>query len=669
MELPSVGRLRNRRANSILFKTDSTLESEQKQSTSFKPGILALPVFIAAILRLIYWLQVRDEAWFMAPGMDPEFYWQWASAIISGRGAEFLPFPRAPLYAYLLAAIRLLFGGSWLVPRLMNLAADLATLVLIQRLAKRLAGQAAALIAGILYAICGAAVYFTGELLMTSLETFLATAFLYSLARARETRAARPAIWSGVWLGLTALCRPNSLFLAPFSAGYLFLGRLKSSPSGATGKGAGATIGHIAALLAVILPVTVVNYSASHRLVPIAVQGGVNFYIGNARQADGWSSTLPGVGNAWLDEDALHIAEQDAGRRLDPAQSSAQLWKMGWREIKANPPEWLRLTAKKLLILTNIREAGNNRPLTLARDSSWLILLLFPISLGLLLPFAVYGAMVTNRHTITRVILMFSAVYAASILLFFINMRYRMPLIPSVAVLGGAGMALTHRQLIEHSLKPALLLAILLSCMLALPPWVGGDFESPAQVHFVAGNAYLRLNRSQEALRCYAQVAAVDSAYPELHLNRGVALMMAGDSVGAADEFKAELRQNDKNPRAWNNLGVIMESRREDEEALACYKRAMESSAYAKDPRINAVRLELMRGDERFKSGDLKGAEDYFRRAAELSVGDPAPIFRLALVAGARGDLDGARSLLNQALALDSDYAPAAKLLRNLPER
>jgi Flp pilus assembly protein TadD len=339
---------------------------------------------------------------------------------------------------------------------------------------------------------------------------------------------------------------------------------------------------------------------------------------------------------------------------------------MGWREITADPVAWLKLLGRKLLILTNIREVGNNRPLTLARESSPMISLLFLISLGLLIPLALPGAIALRCNPVAKATLLYSVVYAASVMLFFINMRYRMPLVPPAAIFTGASFVVVIRQIKERRLKLMALIAIPAAFLLTFPPWVGHDFDPPAQVQFVSGNAYLRLNRPAEAIDAYDRAVQLDSTYPDLHLNRGAALMMLGDSISAASEFHTELHQNEKNPRAWNNLGVILESRGDLDSALVCYDNSLASAPYMTDARRNATRLELRRADDLFKSGLLSDAELHIRRAAELSPADPAPVFRLALLAGARGDISQAKFLLQRTLTLDPNYPPARVLLDRL---
>ena len=182
------------------------------------PSALIAVVCVAVILRIIYWLFVRNEAWFTDPGMDPAFYTAWADAILSGQGKDFLPFPRAPLYPYILAIIRGIFGDGWLYPRLLNLIADVFTILIIFKLTMRIHDYRTGIIATILFTISGASIYYSGEILMTPLATACAVVLIYSLIILWDRPTVPMASLSGALLAILSLLRPNALVLLPASA-------------------------------------------------------------------------------------------------------------------------------------------------------------------------------------------------------------------------------------------------------------------------------------------------------------------------------------------------------------------------------------------------------------------------------------------------------------------
>ena len=626
------------------------------------PTVLPAIILLAILLRVVYWLHACDEAWFLAPGMDPLFYTNWADDILAGRGGDYLPFPRAPLYPYILALIRGIFGPGWLWLRLLNLTAEIATIVMVFLLGGRIGGNRVAVCAAVIYALCGASVYFSGEILMTSLATLAATGSILTLAAFGSRPRPAIAAASGMILSVLILFRPNALILLPIMLFVIYFKGRKLSPE--------RKIIHtsiLAFLLStsiMLTPVIILNYKASHKFIPVSTQGGVNFYIGNARNASGWASELPGVGANWSDGDAQNLAETNAGRPLTQVEASHQFWRMGWREIQADPGGWIGLCLKKLLLLVNAREIGNNRSLSLPLAAFPLLKLLFLISLGTMAPFALLGLLHNRRDFTTRVILIFILFFGCSLIIFFVNTRYRMVLYPLTAVLAGAGLVRLRDSLKGKHLITRDFIIIILGSIVTLPSWVGGNFESQAQANFIAGNACLRLGKGNQALERYRETSALNPDYPELHLNIGVALLAVGDTLQAEDEFQQELRINPSCAKAINNLGVIVESRGELEYARNCYLKALSIDPEMEDAIVNGGRVLLKMGDDLFQAGDLSGAETYYEEASELLNNDPRPICRLAITAASRGDLEHAVQLLYYALELDPEYKPAMDLLK-----
>jgi len=625
---------------------------------------IALPIAIgvALLLRVIYWISAADEPWFQTPGMDPEFYHNWAAAILSGHGSDFIPFPRAPLYPYLLAGITRFFGSWWLLPRLFNLACDVTSIWAVWTLARSVAGVRGCFLAALFFALSGMAIYQSGELLMTSLETALAALFLLSLIKCLESRRIRDGILTGFLVALFILCRPNGLLLVFFVPVILTFASKRHN-----GNSLGPAVSSILAAIICLAPVTYLNYEATGKLVPVATQGGGNFFIGNARGSNGWSSTLPGVGADWTDADAGRLAEIDAGRPLNPYEQSQQLWKMGFAEIKSDPSGWLGLMLRKLLLAHNIRVIGNNRPLTLPTESAPFLKLLFLVSLGGLFPFALVGIIQSLKfHSFITGSMSFIVIFGGSLLLFFISSRYLMPLLPVHCVFAGIGVAHLTKYPRNVFRSPAFP-AILAGLAIALPPWGGAKFDNPAQGYYVVGNALLKQGRFADARRYYDRTAALEPGYPKLHLNQGVAFMAEGDTSEAITEFDKELSLFPNRGEALNNLAVIAEKRGEYLVARQLYQRSFSMPSGGRDAGENLLRLLLISGDRFFQQGELDSAKVLYRTAISLSSNDPRLFYRLALVLATEGSVEEARENARQALTLKPDFQPALELLKELP--
>ena len=639
--------------------------SNEKNTKSFLTSSLLPLVLLTIIVRVVYWLQALSEAWFIAPGMDPEYYVNWAHDILTGRGSSYLPFPRAPLYPYLLAAMQALFGKGWLLPRLLNLGADIASTVLVFYAGRRVGGLKVAGCAAFLYAVAGAAIYFSGETLMTSLAAASTIGLVYTLMMFLQKPSITRAFLSGVLLAVLSLLRPNALVLLPLTIIVILVGVHRLRPGFKSLLLTSSS--HLCALILLLAPVLIFNFQTSGTIIPVSTQGGVNFYIGNAHNASGWSSELPGVGAAWSNADAVRIAEQDAGRSLAPIEVSKQLWRMGWREIKNDPYGWLGLILKKSVLLVNTREIGNNRPLCLAYQSSLLLRILLLISIGTMLPFALLGILYNYRNPNVRISLWFTLIFGLSLVLFFVNTRYRMPLLPVFAVLSGAGLCTLWNAIRQRMRLIKYLIPLIVVYIITIPNWTGDNFNNKEQTHFVAGNALLRIGKTEEALDHYRQAADINPDYPELNLNTGVALLTSGDTLLAEEAFMKELENNPVCAKAENNLGVIYESRGDIDQAQVHYLRAYHYHSELEDARINALRILLKKGDIQFQAGDLFQAERDYRKAGELSKSDPRPYYRLAIIEVSCGDLGAAVEQLHKALEINPEYQPAREMLGRIP--
>lgn len=186
-----------------------------------------------------------------------------------------------PLYSYTLAGLYAIFGRSSLALALFHTALDCASIACLYGLCRRLFphGDWVGALAGAFYAVYPYLIFQNLTLIDTPLFMALLYGFLLLTALLRE----RPtfdrhglvlAALAGVALGLCALARPNALIVAPL-VGLWFLFRRSLAQS-------------LARLLPVALvsvlvlaPWIVRNYAEFQTFVPVAWNGGENFYQGN----------------------------------------------------------------------------------------------------------------------------------------------------------------------------------------------------------------------------------------------------------------------------------------------------------------------------------------------------------------------------------------------------
>ncbi len=104
---------------------------------------------------------------------------------------------------------------------------------------------------------------------------------------------------------------------------------------------------------------------------------------------------------------------------------------------------------------------------------------------------------------------------------------------------------------------------------LALDPNSPGGSQQLARALFSAGDG-------EAAAEIYARVALTNPGQAENWNNLGAARHRAGDLAGAETALREALRLEAGNAAAWCNLGAVKNDRRQDDEAIASFSRAIE---------------------------------------------------------------------------------------------
>ncbi|MCB0963736.1 MAG: glycosyltransferase family 39 protein, partial [Acidimicrobiales bacterium] len=176
-----------------------------------------------------------------------------------------------------------LTDAPWLAAGLVQAVLGAATTVFVAVVARRFAGDLAALLAAGIYAIYPNLIFHTGVLLGETLYNFFFLAFL-ALLLGRPWTAERSYAWiaaCGVLLGLAVMVRPISLAIIPVVAVAWLWAR---KDWGIALRWTGALV---AAVALCIVPWTIRNAIRLDAFVPISTNTGDNLCIGHAEGADG----------------------------------------------------------------------------------------------------------------------------------------------------------------------------------------------------------------------------------------------------------------------------------------------------------------------------------------------------------------------------------------------
>ena len=397
----------------------------------------------------------------------------------------------------------------------------------------------------LLFALYKPAAVYAVSVLVDIPLAFLVTAFLVlstELALRVPDRAAPAtgralafAALLGVVLGLAGLLRGSALALLP-------LGMAAAAwPLRSRGPAARAAVAVALGAALALAPAVAHNSRATGRLAGPALNGGVNLYIGNGPEANGfYVAVVPG---SWLVDPAGR--EFLAGRFDLPAVSLAQadsLWlDAAVASIKERPLRagglwfkkvWLHLQGWEIDQLTTLDGWTRSAPALRALPVPYALLSVA----GLLGLAAAWGWRAGRWWAATFVVLL--AVQSV----FFVVSRYRLSLVPALALLAGLAAA---RLLAEGAIagrRPRMWLLAAVPAALVAVPWGLGDIRRDWQ-SMAAANEALRWAETGRGERDDAALARAESLYrralegpvasPAPWLGLAMVLYERGDASGA----------------------------------------------------------------------------------------------------------------------------------------
>ncbi len=601
--------------------------------------VLVLIITAAAVIRVLYLVQLSgsDLNWLLP--LDMRFYRDIALEI-SQRGFEGAPegpLSFNPLYPAFLALIFKLIGKGLLAPRIIQSMLGVLTVYTHFLAGREVArgyrkaefdAELTGVIAAAMALLYPHFLLYEGSFLGTSLVTLLMVVSFYFAAYLKnritaEVSSSGPAGRSnpflvslalGFLMGLGALGRPNLfLLLIPLIAVWFFFqnGRVIS------GRWVAGAV--IAGSLAVLSVPIAYNAARSGRFIPVTSHGGINFYIGNSLKSKGVYSPPQGMRGDMrgLVEDARKIAERRTGRKMSDEQASSYWLGRAVQDIREEPAGWLKLLGRKFVLFWNKAEIPDVIDLTFYRDSCPVMKLLF-IPFSLISVLALGGLAVVWRIKTQRpVIYIFVVCALLSVMLFYINSRYRIPSVPVMIVSASVFLVWISGRIKNRQWKPAvlaLIAAVLLFFLVADRDMVR---VNRGAMYAFLGNRYMEKEEEAKAMDAFKKAYLLDPANPEAQINYARILAKYGKLDKATGLYASAFRSFPDFPRLAIEYGVVLERMGRREEAVRLYRYTYQTQG----PR---ERLMACRYLSRSALAEGKREESMFwiRKAIEIAPGD-----------------------------------------------
>lgn len=632
----------------------------------FRKGLIFL-VLLGLVTRLGFFVEHAGSPSFGVPTLDQTYYDTVARMLLAGQDLHALHGFRPLLYPLFLAVWYKL-GGAWgidlalLAQHLLGVATGLIAALLAARTFRhRLSGLAA----GALFLLAPVPLYFEGELLIEPSYVFLICVNLWLIIQAAECQGSKSKLlWTlaGALTVLTSQARANILVLmALYPVFALWRWWQVREPRVLLPPLLGLAGG-----LAMAVPWGLVNMKQMDHFHLLPNAGGVAFYLGNKRTADGMVPEQERrITSGERYEDSIEVwareeyenAMHAQGRQpdSDPMAISKYWTAQGLHEIRSAPGAWLRLMAKKCwLTLWNVEVPNNKAFAFLQQEFLWLRWL--PIRwvvLLMLAPAGIWAAARWGCRDALLILLVYAGLYSAANVVFFICDRYRYPVWPAIAALAGGGLVALAQTAGQKrwGQVAGIVLSTVLMAALSLHNWFGAQVPTFARDYLFRSLAWYQKGHFQQALSDINRSIELDPLDANALHHRANVLFALNHLDEARLAYEQTLTRIPEEASAWNNLGATLDRLGQTGEAINAYRRAIQCRPPSRNAFLGLAFIQI-------RSGRLEEATGTLDKLERLDpTPDAAVLASRSVLARRRGDERHAAELELEARRLDPDAA------------
>jgi len=628
-----------------------------KNSRSF----VFLIFILAALLRIVFIHQISSSDISELLSLDSRFYMDLARGMLSGSPLSKSPLTFNPFYPLFLYVLFRVFGSSLLVVRIAQAIVGMVNLYLVYVISlKLLAGgvnQCRNVVSdggmkgdsepgtsaraggekgcrygelGALTALAAAVLYqnlmfYEGAVLATTMVVFFLLSVLYISIRIEEMFSAdgmkekfpaRRVLFlasvSGLLVGVASTARPNVFMLLSVVLPVWYLFRFRK-------RAVTPAVSFVIPFLLVIAVPVGYNYSKGAGLVPVTAHGGINFYIGNGPEANGLFNPPAGMRTDMrgLIEDAKAFSERALGKKLTQSEVSAYWTARTFDYIKRNPLKWLSLMLRKLYFFFN----GTEVPDVIDRS---LYIASCPVLKVCFLPFSIISALALPglvllllRWRDNALFLSFIMVSIFSVVIFYVNSRYRLPSVPLLIISGSYFIVSFVERVVERRYAFSMIL---------FSTFLGSFFlisvKSPIEVNRSAlytflGNFYMHRNEEEKAFNAFETAYELAPGAIETRINYARLLKRKNRLEEAERLYSQAFKQRPDFPNLAIEYGALLEMMGKRKEARDKYLYAYNSGG--RREKVFACKL-LSRLS--YVSGSRDEAIEWIRRALKLAPHD-----------------------------------------------
>lgn len=426
-------------------------------------------------------------------------------------------------YPFFLSRFYYFIGSSVVAAKIFGAALGSVTCVLVYFLGRGFLSRRTSIIAALITVFYGPLIFFETELLATGWAGFWSVVIILLLQRCDKARKELLLyILTGLCAGLAIITR--GFFIVFIAAAGLWL--ISKICLGIPNhlQAAIRIVLFVSAVLIVPIIVGCVSYIERGLFTTLPQAGAMNLYVGNNPDSERTVALRPGRqwNEIFTSPEMVDIENKD--------EYPASFLRQFSDYVKSEPGDYIKGLLHKAVQFTSSREIPRNFDVYLNRKySSILSVLTFKIGkfgfpFGLLLPFAVMG-LVFDIKRIPVPILLFLLLYPLAVILVFVCARYRVPIIPVLALPAALGIRKVL-ELLRRGRFAKLFLLISIVAGIAAASSLAGPFESErfnyeAEMYFLIAYPAYQNGDIERADKLLTEAIELKSDYADAYILRG----------------------------------------------------------------------------------------------------------------------------------------------------
>ena len=528
---------------------------------------IALGIFTVALLvRILYLAESSENPTFFYPIVDSHTYHTMAAELAGTGRMDSTYFWQPFFYPFFLSIVYRLAGPSVLAAKLLQILLGSATCSLSYLLGRQVFSRAVGITAGLITAFYGPLIFYETELIAAGWSAFWAVALCLLLLRVAKHPTIKCSLLLGLCSVLAIITRPT--FLPFCAAAWIWLSWRWIRQIGLSRR-ALLTTALVIGFTVVAVPLGMCFKRATGRFTILPYSAGINMYIGNNPNSSRTLIIRPG----W---EWMQLVKQPERQGIeDPWGAQAYFLRQVRQYLINDPAEFTAGIGRKTLQFVSSREIPRNiDPYLFARWSLVLSILNlkvggFGLAFGLLLPLAMIGLISRWREVPVPIWLML-LLYPAAVITVFVSGRYRVPVIPVMAVMAAVGAGFII-QAVQRRRWPVLALSAILAAGTVALASLPGPFSQELpnyeaeMYHGLGSFYYYPAGQLKEAAECFQRATELDSKYVDAYVALGNVRELQGRLPEAEACLRRALQIAPDNQYTLNSLGLVYLRKRDYE--------------------------------------------------------------------------------------------------------